>query len=319
MITRNQSLSNVPYLPAPTQNVVLTSFAGMFQVQTEQDAIPGDEQRNRQKSSSRGTVKDFSKKSRKRLIEKMLKKREWTRPLFVTLTYTDEVFFGASLTYSQVKSDLDSFSKRLERLGSDLGLIWKLETETRKSGNHIGKIAPHFHLIIDGYTGDVAEFRQWLGQAWFEILRVHCARTRQPRIDVQVAKSRCHACYYVSKYVAKAVPTNQAERAAYYNSVGEWLEYCNNEPGRFWGSNASWIDTPGETIKLTPQQHVELRRLVRGWSKRRNRRFSKWLSCHDLRFGFSVYGLGDETENKIFVSIFRRMVVWLKETYPPPQ
>jgi hypothetical protein len=50
------------------------------------------------------------------------------------------------------KSWLDTFLKRLARVQADACGFWRIEWQARKSGLHVGKLFPHFHLLIWGLS-----------------------------------------------------------------------------------------------------------------------------------------------------------------------
>jgi len=299
------TLSYVPYFTAKEKTIKLTMYADMFEV-TQTCRSPSDKPNN---GSTRGTVTVFSRKSRKRMIEKFLKKREWKRVCFVTLTYTDEVFFGCKLSPSTVKRDLDTLIKRFRRDNSEIELIWRIEWVERKSGDYIGQLAPHFHLITDGYMGDIADYRREIGQDWYEILQSHDVDTRKPRVDVQVAKNRRHAMYYLSKYVAKELSEDE-------EIICELFHNQEQSMGRHWGTTRSWNIERGERIELSEEQFIQLRRYIRNHSKRRNRKFSRQLAKMSNRAGFSYYGLGDELKFPDDTLPLYRLIEHIKEMYP---
>ena len=103
----------------------------------------------------RGTVKGFSRGSRRRLMSKIAKiDRRAMLPAFVTLTYPDS--FPEP---RESKKHLKVFVKRLRREFPSAGLIWKLEPQQRG--------APHYHLLVWGC--EVGELRTWVPQNWYEI------------------------------------------------------------------------------------------------------------------------------------------------------
>ena len=94
----------------------------------------------------RGEVKKFSEASRRRMMDTMAKVKLDAIPKFVTLTYPDHF----PMTHEQFKRDLDVLGKRILKRWPNASIIWKLEFKKRKSGENIGKIAPHYHLFIYG-------------------------------------------------------------------------------------------------------------------------------------------------------------------------
>lgn len=300
------TLSYVPYFTAKEKTIKLTTYAGMFEVKQTASYSPTLPTNT---PSRRGKVTTFSRKSRKRMIEKLLKKRSWKRVCFITLTYTDEIYFGQQLTPSDVKRDLDTLIKRFRRDNAEIELIWRIEWEQRKSGDYIGQGAPHFHLITDGYLGDIADYRRDIGSDWHEVLQAHDDKTRKPRIDVQPAKNRRHAMYYLSKYVAKDASENE-------DSIEKTLQNSNQTSGRHWGTTRSWNTGCGEVIELSEEQFIQMRRYIRAHSRRRNRRYFKIMQKMSNRVGFSYYALGDELTCPDDTLPLYRLIEHIKETYP---
>jgi len=246
----------------------------------------------------------------------MAKKREYERVIFVTLTYTDEVFFDGQLTPKTVKRDLNVLMKRFIRDKDNLQTIWKIEWKRRKSGDNVGQLAPHFHLLIDGYMDDIADLRRDLGKDWYEILKVHNELTPKPRIDVQTAKNRRHAGYYVSKYVAKSDEINLEELRESEDRIEAWLSEAGNSLGRHWGKSRNWNVEKGDTFELSEEQFIQMKRYIRKWSKRRNRRYARILRKLSKDVGFSCYGLGDELTCPDDTLPLYRLIEHIKEMYP---
>lgn len=95
----------------------------------------------------RGVVKRFSEGSRRRLMRNLARTKVEEVPIMVTLTYPDD-FPGNPREW---KADLDRFQKRLVREHPKACGFWKLELKRRQSGvESVGKVAPHFHLLIWG-------------------------------------------------------------------------------------------------------------------------------------------------------------------------
>jgi hypothetical protein len=266
--------------------ITLKVYADCLVVETKQPPLPGDDLRmkNRSPGGQRGNVTTFSNKSRKRLINAMTMKRAYVRPLFITLTFPDEVWFNG-LGQEDVHIALNALRKRLGRFSSDAGMLWRIELQYRKSGLHIGEVAPHIHLIVDGLTHDVAELRKLFHSWWSEILGMPA------RIDLQVAKSRRHTMYYISKYVAKFENSNQCYKIQTFDESAE-------SSGRWWGTALNWDTTPFEVIEIVQEELTNIRRTVAGWLKSKNSRYARRLKAARNDFGFTVYGLGAESSRK---------------------
>lgn len=283
----------------------ITLFAGMVQVAAK-SAVVG-----KHPGKGRGRIDSFSRRSRKRMIEKLTKKRMYHRPVFVTLTYPDEIYFDYNLDGLKIKHDLELMEKRFKRLNPSIGGIWRVEFETRKSGRFLSQIAPHFHLILDGYLGDMGILRKWVRNAWVEILRNYYPALQSARIDVQVAKSRRHAGYYVAKYVAKPIETIEQESNENEESICEIIHNGTFWTGRHWGAFGNWDVSEGLVVKLTREQFVEIRRTMRKWMKRQNPRFAKILAKMSPTVGFSMFGWGDELFKADGYTEIWRLLRWI--------
>jgi len=112
----------------------------------------------------RGIITRFSEASRRRLMRALAKTRRDLLPVFVTLTYPDN-FPGDPAVW---KEHLKIWLKRLKREHPKAAGFWKLELKARKSGQSVGQVAPHFHLLMWGlpmrWEGD--EYSQEIQVAW---------------------------------------------------------------------------------------------------------------------------------------------------------
>lgn len=167
--------------------------------------------------SKRGAITRFSSASRLRL-QKLLAsfhRERFAGALFLTLTYPDDF-----PDMRRVKRDLDVFLKRLRRKFPAVGGIWRLELVDRKTGNNAGKYAPHLHLLVFGV--EFISF-EWLAETWFQVVGSGDMKHLGAGTSVERIRSYRHACFYVSKYLAK---------------VGD--EVLFDDIGRFWGSFGEW-------------------------------------------------------------------------------
>lgn len=100
----------------------------------------------------RGVCKGFSAGSRRRLLDRLnTVSKVADLPQFLTLTLPDEVFNDRAGEFAkQAKHWLDNFLKRLSRVCPTACAFWRIEWQSRKSGQHEGKLVPHFHLLIWG-------------------------------------------------------------------------------------------------------------------------------------------------------------------------
>lgn len=191
----------------------------------------------------RGTVSEFSRASRKRLMELFasIDKRGQQLPLFITLTYPGKPELWEHFTPDDWKRHLDNFCKRLQRAYSHSTIIWRLEFQTRG--------APHYHLLLFGVPFVAAD---WVARAWWEVVGSGDPDHLQAGTEVRRCRSWRQAGAYVSKYLAKA---------------GE----CPVDfPGRFWGIRGrQFLPVEFVDVVLDLPQFYRLRRVLSRWVKSR--------------------------------------------------
>ena len=175
--------------------------------------------------ATRGVVRDFSRRSRKRMLEVMAR-LDWRKhkAIFLTLTYHNLI-----PNERDAKIQLRAFLKRLYRAYGHCAVLWRMEYQP-------GRGAVHFHLLAFDlpYVPKTEVLRLWqevTGDATIIMTRIEMIRS--PR----------QAMYYVGKYMAKI---GQYHRGAIDLATGalapdlvdlsfdhNWLD-CET-PGRFWG------------------------------------------------------------------------------------
>lgn len=104
----------------------------------------------------RAKCRGFSYSSRKRMMQKMNSVSVGAPlPAFVTLTFPDSVLpqflnghLGVLAKYA--KREVDSLFKRLLRVVPGASAFWRLEWQSRKSGEFQGRLVPHFHMMVWG-------------------------------------------------------------------------------------------------------------------------------------------------------------------------
>jgi hypothetical protein len=100
----------------------------------------------------RGVCKGFSFGSRRRMLNRLNSVSVAAAlPYFLTMTLPDEVFCDDVGEFARrAKRWQDAFTKRLVRACSSACGFWRIEWQARKSGAHVGKLFPHFHLLVWG-------------------------------------------------------------------------------------------------------------------------------------------------------------------------
>ena len=199
----------------------------------------------------RGIIKEFSRKSRNYLMRTVNKIRTDARAChLVTLTYPDHFPEDPG----RWKQNLRAFQRRLARAWGEPGTIWRLEMVDRKSGENVGRLAPHFHLLIWGLKGGWP-FKTWLSRAWYEIVGSGDERHLRAGTNCQRVRGRKQMVGYVSKVLGKVAAGELAKRT---QALGEGV-------GRWWGV---WhkVNLPtGVRVlcELTEQQAKDLIRYMR--------------------------------------------------------
>jgi hypothetical protein len=183
-------------------------------VQIEGGVVPPNSSNEYEKSTStrRGCVRDFSSKSRMRLMVFCGKVSFEELPLFVTLTYPG-ILTPELLAPKKWKSDLNRFAGWLLRHWPTAAAVWKLEPQRcrickpdfklTKSLCTCGQklFAPHYHLIVWG-VGFMPHID--LAKAWYRI--VGSGQEEHLYAGIQVKKARTKngvMCYAGKVYMGK--------------------------------------------------------------------------------------------------------------------
>lgn len=200
----------------------------------------------------RGVVSEFSRASRRRLLQTMASlDRSTAPPLFVGLTYPGSAWPD---DYAVVHEHLAALWRRLERRypALRLAVVWRLEPQERG--------APHFHLLIFGLP-----FLPygWLAAAWSEIVggdeahRRSCSR-------VERVRSWRGAMSYASKYLGKS-----GDGAEFRDSAGVVIQAV----GRHWGVKGR-ANLPVTWVRYAVglRQFHQVRRVLAGLVRSKGRR-----------------------------------------------
>ena len=201
--------------------------------------------------NERGVVTGFSSASRRRLLRAIASLERGARPVFVTMTYPD--LFPDDM--KKWKRDLDVFGKRLVRSFPDAGFVWRIEFKERKTGSSVGRMAPHFHLLVFG--GSKADLQRWVAGAWWEVVASGNGDHLRAGTRVERVRSWGGVMRYVGKYIAKVD------------------EYPGDWQGKAWGiigrKKLPWAVEV--IISLTSGEGVKLVRLGRKMIKANGRLF----------------------------------------------
>lgn len=276
--------------------------------------------------SPRGRIVRKSERSRRRQMEFLMRIRPAGVVQFVTLTVSDAHVRvslergGLSGLHADFARAMELMGKRFERrfrLGS---ASWNKEIQDRKSGDFIGTLVPHAHLLAfqceadgeadrhllpgeqarSGKTEAALRLQAWFKSAWSEvwahITGVSDAEHERRGADVVELSTRKAIVNYVSKYMGKSQGV-VVDAEGSIVTTGRWWGY--------WGK-ANLPLHPGIVLHLSDNEVVNLRRLVKRWLKARGRAqragrasrsaldFARRLCCQRVCDGFVVFGLGIE-------------------------
>ena len=112
----------------------------------------------------RGRCKGFSFGSRRRMLNRLNQVSvAASLPQFVTMTLPDDVFYDSVGEFAKrAKVWKDNFVKRLLRVCPGACGFWRIEWKARLSGDHVGKLFPHFHMMVWG----LPEREVWSGMVY---------------------------------------------------------------------------------------------------------------------------------------------------------
>lgn len=229
------SLGLPPYLNGPPEVRIYEHSVEVDRPKPE-DWTPPDP------PEKRGEVTEFSRKSRRRLIQKMMKveSSRLCDPVFLTLTWHKEW----KADHDEVQRQLNAFLQAVRRKWEDYEYIWRLEFQKRG--------APHIHMILWRPAGskglDANDVEKWASETWHRITEEPSAHHKEYGADCRQITSWREASAYVSKYCAKLEKRPQ-------------IEYT----GRRWAASQSLPTDPVSShVADLPYIH-QLRRILRRW------------------------------------------------------
>jgi hypothetical protein len=172
----------------------------------------------------RGNVTTFSRRSSNRLGREVSRVKLSARMSFVTLTFSDR--FPYHDKPGEWKRHLKMFENRFRRAFPSGSYVWKMEVVDRKSGERLGELSPHFHLLVTGVT--TRRLKDWVPGVWYEIagygdgehLKVH-----QGEKAVETVRSQKAVRRYASKKCSGVISAELSKQVQSQNqgeSVGRW-------------------------------------------------------------------------------------------------
>lgn len=223
----------------------------------------------------RGDVHTFSPNSRRRLMRLLATVKKDVRPVLLTLTFPD--------TYTEYEEPEDwkrllrAFEHRFRRAFPAGTFLWRLELVERKSGVDVGKVKPHFHLLVFGCSFQL--LRKWVPVTWYEV--VGTGDIHHLNAGTQV--SQVHSRRGMFRYASKTVGNLPGE-------MGKDAQTAGSEVGRWWGVCVRKVFTLFQSavhaVELTEQQAVNVLRAFRRLSHAGSRDYigltafcdGEWLS-----------------------------------------
>lgn len=224
----------------------------------------------------RSHIENFTRASRKRLLQRMAGCRNMDFGYFVTLTYPGSFEY----TWQECKAHMAALRKRIMRRFHEARGIWRMEIKERLSGVSQGLPVPHYHILLFGLPyGHEAKIEAIISQMWDAIANYHDRDVPFLRCEVTQIRSRSHAVYYASKYAAKLD------------------DGYDDGFGRHWGFFGQWDETMSGRHIVTGAEMVHLKRLMRSWLRSKGRHSVALLFARIRQdFGISVFGLGDHDD-----------------------
>lgn len=190
----------------------------------------------------RGQVQTFSRSSRRRLMAWLNALKPEVKPFFLTLTYSDA--YLKNLDPLDWKRTLKAFEARFRRAFPEGAYLWKLEVTDRKSGDNIGQLYPHFHLLVFVKGVSLYAFRAWVKRAWYEAVGTGDQKHLRAGTEVSQVRTRQGIRSYASKGMGQTLSAELAKviQTAAGQSIGRyWGIVC-------WSNFVNWLS--GVTSKL---------------------------------------------------------------------
>jgi len=196
----------------------------------------------------REKITKFTKKSRWRFMQKIGMIEKKIMPVFVTLTYPDD--------YPQSKevwaNHLDRLGKRFSRRG--WSAIVRKEFVRRKSGVNVGRLVPHYHLLVWGAKYE--DLRKYVSKAWYKIVDSKDIRHFYAGVRVENLRSWHGVLFYVSKYMAKQ--TEEDLITEFPQGVGRFWSVINED-------GIPWAEI--ERVNASDKEIINIFRLMRRYTR----------------------------------------------------
>lgn len=236
----------------------------------------------------RSIITQFSKKSRKRLLELFNRLDvKGRRAVFVTLTFT-----GCPETQEAYKAFRRLMERWRRRYRTATG-VWRKEEQKR------GSI--HYHLIMIDLP--------FIPQAELQDMWTACTREERSIVDIRLIRSHRELMSYVSKYVAK---TDKRESSPSLVTVPYPHVSQPKSKGRMWGYFRKAMLPFAQLVTMTTRSEGAVRYLHHAM---------KWMSRWRCAKGFDSAMLFTDQAYQMFEHFFRQhesisdRPAWLKHAW----
>ena len=235
--------------------------------------------------SKRGVIKGMSQKSSIRLRKRASRIEDLA--LWIDFTFPDDVLEKLTITeraefsYYCMKRII-KFAK--EKFG--LHIIWKRENKPRLSGDNVGEIMPHFHVLLGGLNQK--QLAIWNSICIQLLIKwVSITGTNNPKaLEVAINKKSFrrienpkHATCYIAKYFSKDEPVDIPE--------GQTI-------GRCWGTSKNCPEVAPYIVTLSQRESFQVIRYLTRKKKLKSKRGN--FLRRQLQNGYSTFLFEDETD-----------------------
>lgn len=242
----------------------------------------------------RGRVTSFSRKSRKRMLDVMMRLQtsRLQRPTFITLTY----HHAADNDPDRHQRDRNAFLTALRRAVPGLQYIWRLEPQTRGT--------PHFHVIawqsIDAEPVDPSTLAKEIRAIWHRLADPDSAHHAAYGTHIRQIDSYRKALSYVSKYCAKEDQPNAAKLN-----------------GRRWGTSTDLPINAVHQQVLSEVEFYHLRRLVKKFLRSRGGKARRYARRARVSASLSLYC--EQVTAELMLKAASQLAEASMQRRPPPE
>ncbi|OPY64568.1 MAG: hypothetical protein A4E57_03504 [Syntrophorhabdaceae bacterium PtaU1.Bin034] len=250
------------YCNNENSSFTVNTFPGMVEIKVKDRKVLGS--RPSGSSDTRGIIKGFSSKSRRRLI-KTLCRVPYGFGMRFELTFADDVMSNLTI---QERARLGAkilhrWQTWIERNYPQAVLVWKKEWKPRKSGALKGQLMPHYHFMVyhpSFSDRDYMELWSTIAIKWVRLTKTEDYRAYNVALHNRsrgILKPDDPYSRYFGKYVTKCQVAEE-----------EGL-------GRFWGIIGPLELAEPEKVELTDYQVAVLKRFLRRYLKSTQKRSKK--------------------------------------------